>query len=235
MYPSFSYAELQKRFCEGFAFFPFNALEQYDDFIYKRYTCSDNAHRLLELQREEYNFGREYAKFLLQKLQQQAIPIAAQLLHQLEKVSLELMPDGSTIKKQPAMYHELADTISTYQRILSVYQHNVQENIASQLSLIPDFPDAGAYIEIGADNIRQIQIVVMEFMQSTDIICKFLTSCINRKCGFDQLLFRKETWAQLKALVTSTCEFRDLQQETILLLEPWEKRIIHLNNLQIMN
>lgn len=235
MYPSFSYTELQKRFCEGFAFFPFNALEQYDDFIYKRYTCSDNAHRLLEVQREEYNFGRQYAKFLLQKLQQQDIPIAAQLLLQLEEVCLKLMESSEGNSKRPAIYHELADTISTYQRILSVYQHNVQEHIATQLSSMPDFPDAGTYVEIGADNIRQIEIVIMEFMQSTDIICTFLSSCINRRCGFDKLLFRKETWEQLKMLVSSTYELKEQQQETIVLLELWEKRIVRLNKLQIMN
>lgn len=234
MYPSFTYAELQQKFCEGFAFFPFEALEQHGRFIYKRYAAGDNTPKLLDSYYVNSDGGL-HARILLVKLQQQDVPLAGELLStvQLEHCRLEERFRG--MKRRPVIYKQLLETMDTYYRILNVYQHQVQEQMVSQLLALSDKHGPLSFDGVSAENLANIASVVQEFLHSTEIIYGFLYGCIRQMPGFKKLVLTAEETNELEALLKRISAFRGLQKKTGQVLEQWKREGVRHQEQRTMN
>jgi len=221
MYPSFTYAELQEKFCEGFAFFPFEALEQHGRFIYKQYTAGHNTRGLLDSY-NSYNDSSLHAQVLLLKLQQRDIPVAAELMGRIRADHYRLEERVSNMKRRPLIYKQLLETMDTYHRILTVYQHQVQEQIVAQLLAISDINGPLSFEAVSVENLANIGSVVQEFLHSTEIIYGFLYGCIRQMPGFKKLVLSAGEREEMEALLKTIRTFRSLQKKTIQLLEQWK-------------
>ena len=234
MYRSFTYAELQERFCEGFAFFPFTALEQHGRFIYKRYAAGDNTAGLLDSYNSN-NDGGVHAGGLLVKLQQQDIPLAAELLERLQSEHAHLEERVRGMKRKPAIYKQLLETMDTYHRILLVYQQQVQQQIVAQLLALCD-KHGPLFVEgITAENLTNINAVVLEFLQSTEILYGFLYGCIRQMPGFKKLVLNAKETEEMETLLKMVRAFRALQRKTSHLLEEWKKEGTRQREQRTMN
>lgn len=235
MYPSFTYTELQKRFCEGFDFFPFSALEQYGNFIYKSYAAAENTPVLLDRYSDLYDNSGVHARVLLQKLQTQDIPVAGELLFKLQTIGYQMEERFNTVRRKPAIYKQLLETMETYHRILAVYQHQVQQHIAAQLSAIPEEEQHVSYEEISADNLGQLKLVVQEFLRSTDIIYVFLDSCEQQLPGFRKLVLSPKELSGLRDIMEIVTRFRDLQKKSVYILEEWKRHVARSKDQRLLN
>lgn len=235
MYPSFSYPELQKRFCEGFDFIPFKALEQYNGFIYKSYVTADDTRELLDRYTYQYDNSGVHARVLLMKLQQNDIPVAAELLFKLQTAGYRFEERFHSTKRRPAVFKQLLETMETYHRILAVYQHDVQQHIAAQLAAAPEEDQLVTYESISADNILQLKLVVQEFLRSTDIIYTFLEACHQQEPDFQKLELTEEEQTNLRDILFTIILLRDLQKETIDILKQWKQDAARFKDQRIWN
>jgi len=232
MKTSFSYPEMQQKFCEGFGFFPFSDLEQHGRFIYKRYADAQDLEDLLDYYDFEYDLNGLNGQMLLLMLRQKNIPSAAALLLHLEEISNRL---GERCHEGNAeIYEQLLDATQTYNGILFLYQRDVQQNIEKQLSdpeLLPEEGPAG----VNAASIKHIQVVITEFMSSTDIMNDFLDGLItnNPVAGIFEL--PKTEVAVIMDLSRKLLQFKNLMEKTQYILKQWETQIIQLHQQQTMN
>lgn len=234
MYRSFTYAELQEKFCEGFTFFPFEALEQHGRFIYKRYAAGDNTRKLLDT----YSGNRDgslHARILLVKLQQQDIPVASELLNRIQSELYCLEQRFAGRKRRPAIYQQLLETMDTYHRILSVYQDQVQQRIVAQLLALSDKNGPLSFEGISAENLANVGSVVQEFLHSTEIIYGFLYGCIRQMPGFKKLVLTDKETAEMEALLKMVRAFRALQKKTSHVLEDWRNEGARHKDQRTMN
>jgi|GEM_PF-828095 len=235
MYPSFSYPELQKRFCEGFDFFPFKSLEQHGGFIYKSYVTDSDTRELLDRYTYQYDNSGVHARVLLMKLQQNDIPVAGELLFKLQTAGYRFEERFNAVKRQPAIFKQLLETMETYHRILAVYQHDVQQHIAAQLAAAPEEDQLVTYEAISADNIMQLKLVVQEFLRSTDIIYTFLEACYLQQPEFRQLMLTEEEKTSLQDILYTIILLRDLQKDTIDILKQWKQDAARFKDQRIWN
>lgn len=234
MYRSFTYAEMQEKFCEGFAFFPFEALEQHGPFIYKRYAAGDNTPRLLDSYKGNSDGGL-HARILLVKLQQQDIPLAAELLTRIQSERYRLDEGFRRMKRRPAIYKQLLETMDTYHRILSVYQQQVQQQIVAQLLALSDKHGPLSFEGISTENLANIGSVVQEFLNSTEILYGFLYGCIRQLPGFKKLVLNAEETEELEILLKMVRAFRALQRKTWQVLAEWQQEGVRHRKQRTMN
>jgi hypothetical protein len=223
MYPSFNYAELQEKFCEGFAFFPFEALEQHGRFIYKRYAAGDNTPKLLDSY-DSHCDGSLHARILLVKLQQQDVPLAAKLLNRMELDHYRLDQRFRGRKRRPAIHKQLLETMDTYRRILTVYQDQVQQQVVAQLLALSDKNGPLSFEGVSVENLASVASVIQEFLHSTEIIYGFLYGCIRQLPGFKKLVLNAREMEELEELLKTIRTFRDLQKKTMQLFEQWKQQ-----------
>jgi len=229
MRTSLSYPELQQKFCEGFSFFPFSDLEQHGRFIYKCYAGEQNLKGILDNYDFEYNLN---GQMLLLMLQQKNIPSAAALLLHLEEVSSLLRERRYGGKAE--IYEQLLDATQTFGGILLLYQRDVQQNIEKQLSDPELLPDKGA-VSVNARSIKHIQVVITEFMSSTDIMNDFLDGLINNNPIAGTFELPKTEVVIIMDLSRKLLQFKSLMGKTRYILKQWETQIIQLHQQQTMN
>ena len=228
---SFSYPELQQKFCEGFEFFPFGDLEQYGRFIYKRYANEQDLQGLLDHYDLEYSLYGLNAQVLLMMMQQKNIPTAAALLAQLREVSL--LFSKQCHGRHLLFYAELIDALETYSGILSIYQRDVQQNIEKQLSDPGPFEQETAVVSIGT--IKHIQVVISEFADSTGIMNDFLSERIAPGIGKVDFELPRTEAAIIRNLSQNLLQFRDLMEKTRYIMKQWETQLLQLHLQPAMN
>lgn len=224
MYPSLPYSELQEKFCEGFAFFPFKALEQYEGYIYKSYTKDGISPGLLEQCGAMGSYSGLHAQVLLLKLLQRDIPVAGVLLSRIEAATFKLENMVAQDAKRSLAYMQLLETIRTFQAILTIYKHQVQEQMATQLTAICNTGDYACIEEISRKDFGHIRSVVGEFLDSTEVMCSFLEGWLSI-----------DDHEELRDILKTMTEFRDLQKKTIYVLEQWRQEDTRNKEQQAMN
>jgi rRNA-processing protein FCF1 len=235
MLPSFTYTELQKKFCEGFFFHPFKELEQYGYFIYKCYAAVDDTKAVLDVHSHDYNFNSTHPQVLLCKLQQRDVPVSAALLEELQSARRKLEERFSYRMKYAAVQAQLLETLETYERILYSYQQDVLRNIIVQLSSPAGEQEPGCYDDVGPENIRHLQIIVKEFLNSTDIIRSFLKGCIKRVIGYEKILLTVDELEMLRQLLVMTGEMWEQQKKSMFILQNWKEQRVQFTNQQMRN
>lgn len=228
---TFSYPELQQKFCEGFEFFPFGDLEQYGRFIYKRYANEQNLQELLDQYDFEYSLYGLNAQVLLVMMQQKNIPAAAALLTQLREVSIFFSRQCHGMHL--LFYAELVDALETYSGILSIYQRDVQQNIEKQLSDPGSLEQETGAVSVGT--IKHIQVVITEFAASTDIMNDFLNERIARDMGKADFELPRTEAAIIRSLSRNLLQFRELMEKTKYIMQQWESQLLQLQLQQVMN
>lgn len=228
---TFSYPELQQKFCEGFEFFPFRNLEQYGRFVYKCYANGEDLQGLLDRYDYEYSLYGLNAQVLLLMMQQRNIPAAAALLTRLREVSVFFSKQCHGMHL--LFYAELIEALETYIGILFIYQRDVQQNIEKQLCDPGPFEQETAVVSI--DTIKHIQVVITEFADSTDIMNDFLNERITPDIGNAGFELPKTEAAVIADLSRKLLQFKDLMGKTGYIMKQWETQLAQLQLQEAMN
>jgi len=228
---SFSYPELQQKFCEGFEFFPFGDLEQYGRFIYKRYANEQDLRGILDQYDFENSLYGLNAQVLLLLMQQKSIPAAAVLLTQLKEVSVFFSRQCHGMHL--LFYAELVEALETYSGILFIYQRDVQQNIEKQLSDPVPFEQEAAVVSV--DTIKHIQVVIKEFADSTDIMNDFLKERIGPDIGKADFELSKTEADIITNLSRELLRFKELMEKTKYIMKQWETQLVQLQLQEVMN
>lgn len=219
----FTDTELQKRFCEGFSFYPFKSLEQHGTLIYKRYTGEDSLQKMLEWNNREYNYSH-YTIKITKKLRHKDIPAAGNLLS-----VLRLTRDWWETRfpeQHPLSGKNLAG-IEKYQKQLATYLQHVLQPVATRLT--------EETLGIGTEALQQMEEKIEEFVQETYALNKLLRECTGKRRDFAPRMLSKEDTEQVTMLVKEMDAFRVLQERNIYLLDAWKTQLALLDRFRAMN
>jgi len=234
MQPSFTYSDLQKRFCEGFTFFPIKGLEQSGTNIYKPYTAKDDMREIFGQNKCSQHSGSLHARVLLIKLLQKDIPAGRELISRIRSESAYLEASMQN-RNEPAVYRQLLETIGTYYRVLKAYQEQVQEQLAAQIAALCN-EKGSTLIGTGIlNNIPQIGDMVQEFLRSSDIMYDCLLHCTTQLPGYEKLILTPDEREDLRDLLGMIEAFSCSQEKTLYVVEQWRQECTRYNQMNIMN
>lgn len=231
-----TYPELQEKFSEGFDFQPIRGLKQHNTMIYKCYGYPANIIPVLDFYNHEQDFNGLYTSMILLKLRQGDIPIAEQLMGQLHTATGALEQHFSTLKKLSDINRQLLNILTVYQSILLAYKRDVQDYIAMRISSPPTSEDETlSFKNMSTADIRQVQVIILKFCNSTNMLFIFLKNCIEKKPGFENLFLMKEELLLVSELLETSALFRDQQQKTISIIRNWRKHRLTFTKQQMRN
>lgn len=220
---SFTDTELQKKFCEGFTFYPFQSLEQHGTLIYKRYAGKGNLRKVLEWSNREQDCSH-YMMKISRKLKYTDMPAAIALLDKMDAArswwSTQLPAEHPLGKKLPG-------GIEKYYNMLKHYHQKVLLTIVNKLS--------DKYASISPESIAQMEGLINQFMQNTDVLESFLKENITKKRGFTPKMLDDEHIELLSVMTEAVVEFRALQERTIYLLDAWKIQLVLHASRRMMN
>lgn len=206
--PSFTDTELQKKFCEGFTFFPFQSLEQHDTLIYKCYTGKDNLKKLLEWHSREHDCSHYIVK-ITKKLKNTDIPAAAELLKVLQEA-------GNWRTAQTDAARHMYGCIVKLYNLLASYNKKALQPFAARL--------ADQYQGIDMESNMKMQDMVRQFARNADTLNKALKEQVGKKKSFSPGMLSDDGREYLSKVTATMEAFRALQERNVQLLEGWKNR-----------
>ncbi|GEP95885.1 hypothetical protein [Chitinophaga cymbidii] len=221
---SFTDAELQKKFCEGFSFYPFKSLEQHGTLIYKCYKGESNMQKIMDWCSREHD-SSHYRTKIAKKLAHKDIVAAGELLLVLleagewwkTRFPVDLQPDGK----------KLSGSIEQYHILLASYGQNVLQRIATKL--------AEEYHSFSTEYIQQIEDLMQAFMPHTDALHAFLKDSTSKRRNYAPRMLGEEDREYLTKVMLAVDAFRELQERNVYLLGAWKKQLALYNSRRAMN
>lgn len=202
----------QKKFCEGFLFFPIRQLKKYGGFIYKQYSKQARIRPLLDMKIPSLDFHMSYATVLHSCIEDQAMPQAAKILSRMEGFY-------SLIQQNP---NDVSDLIVHYYQELTVCNNVVLRNLKDELApLLKQQKEDADYITQQYDHIMKVHRLLKECVSQTrnmvNILDDYLSQVPNA-IGNEQL----------GALLEEVKHLYSTQQRVCLLLRNWEEaKMLH--------
>lgn len=226
MFTGFFSSSLQRRFCEGFLFYPIRRLRQYGGYIFKQYKSKSGIKTLLDHQRQIFDFNGYYASELARQLKETALPHAAKLSRKLEALYVA--------SRQEMQYNtvglgEFNEMIITYYRELSTYQTVVLESLEKEMKpAVRIKADDAALQSFRPDYHGNVRDVMKAFIRESNRTAKYLQKCIDSDSNiYDICADRK-----MQDLINSIKEMALIQRGMVDLLQHWEDQQ-RLNGLQV--
>ncbi|WP_143307087.1 hypothetical protein [Chitinophaga vietnamensis] len=200
---------IQKKFCEGFLFFPFKRLKKSGAFIYKQYAQRSGIRTILNLRRDTYDFHCHYATVLHDKIATQALPQSMAVLKQLE--GLYETADRE-ILSGAELYTEFNDVMTNYYKELNNFQSIVMLRLQHELRpLVRRVPD-DHYMVSGRHN--ELQRLIKLFISQGNMVISFLQHCIDSGAASQQ--------PQLEEIITAIQRMNGVHDEMVAQLQQWE-------------
>lgn len=223
--PAFTDTELQKKFCEGFSFFPFKSLEQHDTLIYKCYNGKDDLKKLLEWHSREHDSSHYSVKVNI-KLKHTDIPAAEELLQLLQQAGEWCAARAFAAKLHPAA-RKLSAGIGKYHSLVAAYLIDVLRPVAAKL--------ADKYQGTDIEGIERIEETMRAFEHSADEPYGILKSLSTGKKGASGRSFGEEDREYLSKIAAAMEIFQAHQARNIDLLDAWKHRQMIHNNCRALN
>jgi hypothetical protein len=108
----------QRKFCEGFLFFPIRQLKKYGNFIYRQYSKQSKIKNLLDMKLPGLDYHLSYSGILHDCIETQAMPLASSILLKMEGFY-------ALIQQHPT---DVSDLIIHYYQELTVCNNVVLRN-----------------------------------------------------------------------------------------------------------
>ncbi|MBO9151316.1 hypothetical protein ACFOTA_03795 [Chitinophaga sp. GCM10012297] len=223
--PAFTDTELQKKFCEGFSFFPFKYLEQHDTLIYKCYTGKDDLRKLLEWHSREHD-SSHYSVKITKKLKHTDIPAAEELLQLLQQAGEWCTARAFAAKLHPAA-RKLTAGIGKCHSLVAAYLIETLRPVAAKL--------ADKYLGTDVEGVEQIERTIQAFIRSTDEPYALLKTLSSKKTSASGRSFGEEDREYLSKITAAMEIFQAHQTRNIDLLDAWKHRQMIHNNCRALN
>ncbi|MGN6510519.1 MAG: hypothetical protein ACTHLD_13745 [Chitinophaga sp.] len=223
--PTFTDTELQKKFCEGFSFFPFTSLKQHDTLIYKVYAGKGNLKKLLEWHSKEHD-ASHYRLKITKKLKHTDMPAAEDLLQLLQEARDWCAGRAFAAKLQPSG-KRIAGCVDKYYHLLTTYLQEVLHPVAEQLG--------DKYQGAGLEHIAQMRQTMDTFLHAAGTLCGDLQQHADKKQNISQRGPGGGDREYLSRITGAMERFKTQQGRNIDLLDAWKDRQLIDDNFRSMN
>lgn len=218
MFTGFFSSSLQRRFCEGFLFYPIRRLHQYGGYIYKQYKTKSGIKSLLEHQREIFDFNGYYAAELVREIKNAALPQATKVTNKLEAL---YVASREEIQHNAVGFEEFNEVIISYYRELSTYQSVVLESLEKELKpalkIKADDPAIQAFRLDYHGNVRD---VMKGFIKQSNRTAVFL----QKRIDDDNNICDIRADRKMQDLINSIKEMTMIQRRMVTIFQHWESQ-----------
>ncbi|PSL47839.1 hypothetical protein CLV51_102699 [Chitinophaga niastensis] len=208
-------SSLQRKFCEGFLFFPIKRLRQYGHFIFKQYKPRSGVKAVLDHQTGKFDFHARYAFELSRLIADKAIPQASLVIGKMEAL-YEVIREGT--HNSPDMYPDFNDVITGYYHAITTYNGVVLGNLQEEMKpALKKKVSERMFEDMGYDHHIKVQRLIKEFVGQSQAIVAFLQSCVDKDYGFPA----NYSSLELTDLITGIKQVITIQRNLIASLQAW--------------
>ncbi|WP_212006192.1 hypothetical protein [Chitinophaga sp. HK235] len=226
MFTGFFSSSLQRRFCEGFLFYPIRRLRQYGGFIFKQYKTKSGIKTLLDNQRQLFDFNGYYAAELARQIKDRAVPHAERLSRKLEAL---YVASRQEMKQHAVIFMEFNDVIISYYRELSTYRSVVLESLEKELKpALKIKADETVLQAFRPDYHGNVREVMKAFVKESNTTARFLQKCVDNDNNINDICADRK----MQDLINCIKEMSLIQRGMVTLLQHWEDQQ-RLNGLQM--
>ncbi|CAL1519848.1 hypothetical protein [Chitinophaga sp. MM2321] len=169
-------SSLQRKFCEGFLFYPFKQLRRYGNAIYKQYNNKSGIKILLDVQRDIFDFSSYYAGEVARTIQKMAHPQVEKVMKQLESlyvVSREDKHHGLIILP------EFNERIIHFYGELNTFQSVVLANLEVEVRMaLNRNMDERVTVYFNADHHHNVQKLLKGLIKESNKTVKYIQICM---------------------------------------------------------
>ncbi|TWF32355.1 hypothetical protein FHW36_11628 [Chitinophaga polysaccharea] len=207
----------QRRFCEGFLFFPIKHLRKYGHFIFRQYGGHAGVKSLLDMKLGALDFNTRYAESIQQCITEEAAPKALRVLDKMEAAYARMQAAGAPVT---GVYQDFNELFIHYYREVMVYHNVVLRNLKEELKpvLKPKITD-GTTAVAGYDHIHKVAKLVKEFLIQSKTILTLLDDFVEKENNFPAAYSHKE----IVLLVNDIRQLYFTQKDLVQLLKSWAR------------
>jgi len=204
----------QRKFCEGFLFFPIKHLRKYGNFIFRQYDRHSGVKTLLDMKLNVMDYNMGHAQDIDDYIMHRAMPQAAQVLAKMEDFYTKMQEMAATT---PGTFHDFSDLFIHYYREVTVYHSVVLRNLKEELKPVLKPKKGDVFPEIGYDHISKVYKLVKEFVLQSKTIVHLLEEVVEKEYSLPL-----GPRGQLMELQTGIKEMYFIQKNLCQLLKRWE-------------
>ncbi|MFY0254070.1 hypothetical protein ACDQ55_08975 [Chitinophaga sp. 30R24] len=204
----------QRKFCEGFLFFPIKHLRKYGNFIFRQYGRHSRVKYLLDMTPSALDYNRVHAIAIDAYIREHAAPKALKVLQQVEVLH--------TVMKESAIWgsgfiQDVTDLTIHYYQEVTVYHGVVLRNLQEELqSATGNKKNEPVLWEPGYDHISKVHKLISEFVAQGKAMGHMLDNVIGK-----EYLLAGDNGGQLSVLQENIREMLLAQQQLNSLLKEW--------------
>lgn len=213
----------QRKFCEGFLFFPIKHLRKYGNHIFRQYNRQSGVKNLLDMKLKVLDYNTGHAEDVDDYITHRAIPQAAQVLARMEDFYTKMQEMASPT---PGVLQDFNELFIHYYREVSVYHSVVLRNLKEELKPVLKPKKGDVFIEQGHDHISKVYKLVKEFVLQSKSIVHLMEDVVEKEYAIPQ-----GPAGQLAALQADIKQLYFIQKNLCQLLKRWESDK-NLNGLQ---
>jgi hypothetical protein len=204
----------QRKFCEGFLFFPIKHLRKYGNFIFRQYDRHSGVKTLLDMKLNVMDYNMGHAQDIDDYITHRAMPQAAHVLARMEDFYTKIQEMAATT---PGTFHDFSDLFIHYYREVTVYHSVVLRNLKEELKPVLKPKKGDVFPEIGYDHISKVYKLVKEFVLQSKTIVHLLEEVVEKEYSLPT-----GPRGQLMELQTGIKEMYFIQKNLCQLLKRWE-------------
>lgn len=204
----------QRKFCEGFLFFPIRHLRKYGNYIFRQYGRHAGVKTLLDMQLGMPGNNNRYAEEIQRCIVEKAVPETARVLEKLEDFYTQVQSAAGTL---PGLYLDFSDLLIHFYREVSIYHNVILRNMKQELQPSARSRKREPAAELGQEHINKLYKVVREFVLQS----KSMTAALEDVAKRENYLPGEQYLRYLMELMSGIRQMNHHQQHLCQLLKRW--------------
>ncbi|MBS0027009.1 hypothetical protein ACTJJ0_00275 [Chitinophaga sp. 22321] len=216
MFSGLTPSSRQRKFCEGFLFFPIKHLRKHGNFIFRQYDRRSGVKALLDMKLNILDYNTGHAENIDRYISQRAMPQAGRVLANMEDFYTRIQAEATHVSGSLQDFNEL---FIHYYREVTVYHSVVLRNLKEELKpLLKPKKGEASLSEQGYDHIAKVYKLVKEFVLQSKTIVHLLDEVLVKEYNFPEISHQR----QLMELQSDIKEMYFVQKNLCQLLKRWE-------------
>ncbi|SEW54252.1 hypothetical protein [Chitinophaga arvensicola] len=206
----------QRKFCEGFLFFPIRHLRKYGNFIFRQYGRHAGVKTLLDMQLGIAGYDASHTDAIVRCITDTAAPQVASVMSKVEDFYTRIQAEAGS---SPVLFGDFTNIVIHFYREVSIYHNVILRNLKQELQPAgKSNKNAATLSEAGQDHINKVQKVVKEFV----LQCKTMVNALEEMAQRDHYSPMDESYLQATmALMGDIRQMARHQQHLSQLLKKW--------------
>jgi len=204
----------QRKFCEGFLFFPIRHLRKYGNHIFRQYGRHAGVKTLLDMQLGMPGNNDRYAEEIQRCIADKAAPETAKVMLKLEEFYTQVQASAGSL---PGLYLDFSDLIIHFYREVSIYHNVILRNMKQELQPAGRSKKREPEGEPAQEHINKLYKVVKEFVLQS----KTMLSVLEDVARKENYLPGEQYLRHIMELMSGIRQMNHHQQHLCQLLKKW--------------